>query len=105
MNPFARKVYYLAGMPFLFLINVMLNFWLFNTTWIIVGILVIVMILRISDRGKFFVKLNEWVKRKTCCFFTEIYETGVMPNSRTLLIVIPCIVTIPLNIAISNLVR
>ncbi|GEM_PF-2128506 len=105
MNPFARKVYYLAGMPFLFLINVMLNFWLFNTTWIIVGILVIVMILRISDRGKHFVKLNEWVKRKTCFYFTEIYETGVMPNSRTLLIVIPCIVTIPLNIAISNLVR
>jgi len=105
MKPYARKVYYLVLMPFLFIINLMITFSWFDTTIIMLIIMIFVMILRISDKGKHFVALNDWVKRNTLFIFPEIYETGVMPTTRALLICIPCMVAVVLNIPISNIVR
>lgn len=105
MNPFARKVYYIAGMPFLFLIDLIVTFSWFDTTIPLLIVIIATMVLRASDRIERMERLNNWAKRTFVIVFPDIYKTGVMPNQRTLLICVPCILAILLNIPISNLVR
>lgn len=105
MSPFARKVYYIAVMPFLFLIDMIVTFSWFDTTIPLLIIVICTMLLRFSDRMASLSRLNNWAKSKFVILFPEVYKTGVMPNSRTLLVCVPCIIAIILNVPISNIVR
>lgn len=101
MSILKRRIMYLGIMPFIFFINIMVNIAWFNTTVILLLIMIGVMVLRFSDKGEHLIALNDWVKRKFVFLFPDIYKTGIMPNERTLLVIIPCAVSIVLNILIS----
>lgn len=101
MSVWRRRVMYLGIMPFLFFINIMINVAWVNTTVVLALIIIGVLLLKISDRGNLFVPVNDWVKRNFVEIFPDIYQTGVMPNERTLLVTVPCLVSIVLNILIA----
>lgn len=101
MSKLRRQVMYLGIMPFLFFVNIMINVAWVNTTIVLLLIIVGVIILKISDKGEHFIPVNDFVKRKFVELFPDIYQTGVMPTERFLLISVPCLVSIVLNILIA----
>lgn len=105
MSILKRRIMYLGIMPFIFFINIMVNIAWFNTTIILLLVIIGVMLLRLSDKGEHLIALNYWVKRKFMSLFPDIFTTGIMPNERTLLVVIPCLISIVLNILISIYMR
>lgn len=92
---------YLGIMPFIFFINIMINVAWVNTTVVLLLMIIGVLLLRISDKGNLFVPVNDWIKRNFVELFPDIYQTGVMPTERTLLVVVPCLVSIFLNTLIA----
>lgn len=101
MSVMRRRIMYLGIMPFIFMINVMINVAWVNTTIVLVLMIVVVLLLRISDKGEHFIAVNDWIKRVFVEYFPEIYDTGVMPTERTWLIIGPCLAAIALNTLIA----
>ena len=102
MSSQKRKVLYLSLMPFLFCVNILINFIGLNTTILLAAIAIFFVIMHVSDRGEHFLRLNETLKRKLVRLYPDIYQTGLMPTGRLLLGVIPIILAMLLNIPISN---
>ena len=102
MSGMKRKIVYLGVMPFLFCMNIMINFMGLNTTIPLAALAIFFVIVHISDRGERFFRLNDWLKRKLYKFYPDIYQTGILPMGRFLLAIIPVILAMLLNIPISN---
>lgn len=102
MSGMKRKIVYLGVMPFLFCVNIMINFMGFNTTIPLALVAIGFVIVHISDRGVHFLRLNEWLKQRLVKMYPDIYKTGILPMGRFLLAIIPVILAMLLNIPISN---
>ena len=101
MSIMRRRIMYLGIMPFIFMINVMINIAWVNTTILLVLMIIGVLLLRISDKGNHFIGVNDWIKRVFVELFPDIYKTGVMPTERTWLVIGPCLAAIALNTLIA----
>ena len=103
MNPIARKMYYIACIPLLFFINIMVTLSWWNTTplWAVLALFFV--FLRVAERYPSMERFNDSMKRLAVHLFPDVYQKGILPNGRFLMAVIPCLINMFMNILLSRI--
>lgn len=91
-------------MPILFFLDLILAFGGFNANLILIPVLIAVALVRLSDRRVITDSISIWLKGKLEFAFPDIFETGVFPNERFLLVTVPLIIAFFLNVKILDYV-
>lgn len=87
-------------MPLVFTIDIILAFAGVNMNFIVFPLLIVAALVRLSDRKIITDSISTWLKGKLECMFPDIFQTGVMPTERLLLVAVPMIIAAFVNIKI-----
>ena len=91
-------------MPLVFTIDIIFAFAGVNMNFIVFPLLIVVAIVRLSDRKIITDSISTWLKGKLEFAFPDIFQTGAMPTERFLLITVPMIIAAFVNIKILDFV-